>query len=169
MPERRCTVFTTSEPRSQLDFMKNPVLLFLALLLHCVSLPLAIGAEKSANCRVSPTVQAMAPREPGVDPLSGAWHINADQSMWALHQRWQAGVANKEPWIRPAGIHLVVTGRFLNGEAPPLKVSVAGTYGTRFQATGMEFPIAGCWEVTGKAGDKALRFVTEVEPSPAKP
>lgn len=158
----------TSEAYSQLNLMKNPFLLSLAVLLCCVCLPWAMGAQKSANCAVSPTVEATAPREPGVDPLFGAWHINADRSMWALHQRWQAGVANKEPWIRPAGIHLVVTGRLLNGEALPLNVSVAGTYGTRFQATGMEFPIAGCWEVTGKAGDKSLSFVTEVEPSPAR-
>jgi hypothetical protein len=129
---------------------------------------MAMGADKAAGCSVTPTVQALAPREPGVGPLSGAWHINADRSIWALHQVWRAGIANKEAWIRPAKVQLVVTGRRLDGPAPPLKVGIPGSYATRFQATGMEFPVAGCWEVTGKAGDKELRFITEVEPSPAR-
>ena len=146
--------------------MKNRVFLALFVLLFLACLPIAVGADKAGRCSVTPTIQAEAPREPGVDPLTGTWHINADRSVWALHQVWRAGIANKEPWIRPAKVQLVVTGRRLDGTAPPLKVGIAGNYATRFQATGMEFPVAGCWEVTGKAGDKELRFVTEVEPSP---
>ena len=142
----------------------RPLSPFILLLLTCV--PIAIGADKAERCSVTPTVQAEAPREPGVDPLSGTWHINADRSIWALHQVWRVGVANKEPWIRPAKVQLVVTGHRLDGKAPPLKAEIAGNYATRFQATGMKFPVAGCWEITGKAGDKELRFVTEVEPSP---
>lgn len=144
--------------------MKNrfPISLFVLLLLQCA--PMAMGADKAASCPVTPTVQADAPREPGVGALSGAWHINADRSIWALHQVWRAGVANKEPWIRPAKAQLVVTGRRLDGTAPPLKVGIPGSYITRLQASGMEFPVEGCWEVTGKAGGKELRFVTEVEP-----
>jgi len=126
---------------------------------------MAMGGDKPASCPVTPTVRADAPREAGVGPLAGAWHINADRSIWALHQVWRSGIANKEPWIRPAKVPPVVTGRRLNGTAPPVKVAVPGSYVTRFQATGMEFPVAGCWEVTGKAGDKELRFVTEVESS----
>jgi len=37
----------------------------------------------------------------------------------------------------------------------------------RFQATSMEFPTGGCWEVTAEAGDRELRFITHVESSTA--
>ncbi len=32
-----------------------------------------------------------------------------------------------------------------------------------FQASGLVFPTPGCWEVTGRIGDKSLTFVTLVE------
>ena len=144
---------------------KGSILFLLVLSLLCVQR--AVAADKAASCPETPIVEADAPREDGVGPLSGTWHMNADRSIWALHQVWRAGIANKEPWIRPARIQLVITGRRLDGTAPPLKATVAGSYLTRFQATGMEFPVAGCWEVTGRAGNKELRFVTDVKPSHA--
>ena len=94
--------------------------------------------------------------------------MNADRSIWAMHlHAWRATVGEKVPWIRPAKAQLVVTGRRLDGTAPPLKIGIAGNYVTRFQATSMEFPTGGCWEVTAKAGDRELRFVTHVESSTA--
>ena len=145
--------------------MKNHSIISLVVLLFAAAIPVALGADKAASCPVTRSVQANAPREAGVSPLSGTWHINADRSIWALTQVWRAGITNKEPWFRPANVQLVVTGHRLDGTAPALKVTVAGIYATRFQATGMEFPVAGCWEVTGKAGDKELHFITKVEPS----
>jgi len=123
-------------------------------------------SSAQSPCTPSATVHATASSEPGVGPLVADWYTNADRTIWAMHyDHWRAGVGNKVPWIRPAGVRLLITGRRLDGTAPPLKATVAGVYSSAFQATGMEFPVAGCWEVTGKAGDKELRFVTLVEPN----
>jgi hypothetical protein len=35
-------------------------------------------------------------------------------------------------------------------------------YGQRSQATGINFPTEGCYEVTGQSGDAQLTFVTKV-------
>src|SRR5437763_8237930 len=73
-------------------------------------------------------VQTEAPREPWVGPLAVAWHINADRSIWALHQVWRAGIANKEALDSscqgPTACYR--PGRRLNGTAPPLKVGIPG-------------------------------------------
>lgn len=122
-------------------------------------------SKAQPTCAVTPTVHAAAPQDPGVDPLVGAWYMNADRSVWAMHwDHWHAGVRNKVPWIRPAGIRLVITGRRLDGPAPPLRAQIPGVYDSAFQATGMEFPVAGCWQVTGKAGNKKLTYILQVEP-----
>jgi hypothetical protein len=149
--------------------MRTRATVFLSLLFFLLGVcdSAAVGRNEAtpASCAVTPAVEAEAPREPRVGPLSGAWHINADRSIWALQQVWRAGIANKEAWIRPAGVQLVVTGHQLNGSGPPHKVRIPGNYRTRFQASGMEFPKQGCWEVKARAGDRELRFVIEVEPS----
>jgi hypothetical protein len=71
----------------------------------------------------------------------------------------------KFPWWRGAGVQgkLSITGRRLDGPAPPLESSIPAGYGeTGFQASSIIFPSEGCWETTGKAGDAALTFVLEV-------
>lgn len=69
----------------------------------------------------------------------------------------------KFPWWRGVMGQLTITGRRLDGNAPPLTASIPEGYGdTSFQATGIIFPTAGCWEVTGHAGDASLTFVTLV-------
>lgn len=58
---------------------------------------------------------------------------------------------------------LAIEGRRLDASAPPLRAHVPDGYGiTGFQATGILFPSAGCWEVTGRVGDASLTFVTLV-------
>jgi hypothetical protein len=58
---------------------------------------------------------------------------------------------------------LEITGHRLDGPAPPLTASVPEGYGeSGFQASGVTFPTAGCWEVTGRVGDATLTFVTLV-------
>jgi hypothetical protein len=71
----------------------------------------------------------------------------------------------KFPWWRGDGVrgHLRIEGRRLDGDAPPLR-SEFTDYGDRgFQATYVIFPTPGCWEVTGRAGDASITFVTSVE------
>lgn len=60
---------------------------------------------------------------------------------------------------------LTLTGRRLDVPAPPLRAEIPEGYGlTGFQATALIFPAAGCWEVTGRAGDGSLTFVILVVP-----
>src|SRR6266852_6378753 len=66
-------------------------------------------------------------------------------------------------WWRGVRGKLTITGRRLDAPAPPLRARIPEGYGDiGFQATGLIFPTVGCWEVTGKAGDASLRFVTLV-------
>jgi hypothetical protein len=49
----------------------------------------------------------------------------------------------------------------------PVGASVPGGYGdTGFQASGIVFPGAGCYQITGEAAGAALTFVTLVRPCP---
>lgn len=64
--------------------------------------------------------------------------------------------------------HITISGRRLDGAAPPLTGGVPSDYGSvGFQATGIDFPTPGCWEVTVHSGNAALTFVTLVEIVPA--
>jgi hypothetical protein len=72
-------------------------------------------------------------------------------------------ISIKWPWWRGVRGGLELTGRRLDKSAPPLRSRIAPGYGpTGFQATGIIFATAGCWEVTGSAGKARLTFVTLV-------
>jgi hypothetical protein len=58
---------------------------------------------------------------------------------------------------------LTIEGRRLDAEARPLVASIPDGYEhSKFQATALIFPTSGCWEVTGRAGEASLTFVTRV-------
>jgi hypothetical protein len=66
-------------------------------------------------------------------------------------------------WWRVVRGKLTIQGRRLDAPAPALRARIPEAYGdTGFQATEIIFPTEGCWEVTGKAGERSLRFVTRV-------
>jgi len=71
-------------------------------------------------------------------------------------------VAMKFGWWRNVRGHLRITGRRLDAPAPPLRTDFPNYGFTGFQASGVYFPTAGCWQVTGKAGTATLTFVTMV-------
>jgi hypothetical protein len=72
-------------------------------------------------------------------------------------------LAMKFPWWRGVRGRLAIQGRRLDAKAPPLRASIPEGYGdTGFQAPGLIVPAENCWEVTGKAGEASLTFVTEV-------
>ena len=70
----------------------------------------------------------------------------------------------KFPWWRGDGVRgfLRIEGRRLDGEAPPLRSEFQDYDDRGFQATYVIFPTPGCWEVTGRAGDASITFVTQV-------
>jgi hypothetical protein len=67
-------------------------------------------------------------------------------------------------WYRLTSGYLTITGRRLDAPAPPASgLTFPGSYGlTGFNASGVNFPTEGCWQVTGRAGRAALTFVTFV-------
>lgn len=71
----------------------------------------------------------------------------------------------KWAWYRYAPGRLTIEGRRLDAPAPPLRAWIPDGYGDRgFQVSGLIFPTAGCWKVTGRVGDASLTFVTLVLP-----
>jgi hypothetical protein len=68
-------------------------------------------------------------------------------------------------WFKINGLSgsLTISGRRLDGTAPPLISSIPSGYRpTGFQASGITFPTEGCWEITGKVADTKLTFVVQV-------
>lgn len=148
-----------------------------AVLLLILAAPVATDAHtQEPECPASSLVNASAPRDQGADPIVSAdWYINADRSIWAgpvpgggWYARgvvWQATrqvKGQKTYWVRPAGEQLVVTGRRLDAASPPLEANIPCCFTSGFQIVALHFPTAGCWEVSAKAGDHQLRFVTRV-------
>jgi hypothetical protein len=55
------------------------------------------------------------------------------------------------------------SGHRSDADAPPLRADIPGDYGpTGFQATGVTFASAGCWDITGRVGDEHLTFTVLV-------
>jgi hypothetical protein len=69
-------------------------------------------------------------------------------------------------WTRGVPGQIRISGRRLDGDAPPLRAEVPGGYGDLgFQASFLIFSTPGCWQVTAQVGDRAdseLTFVTKV-------
>jgi hypothetical protein len=69
-------------------------------------------------------------------------------------------------WTRGIRGKLTVTGRRLDGDAPPLQADIKCCYGeVGFQASYLIFSTPGCWEVVAQIGEvegSKLTFVTKV-------
>lgn len=75
----------------------------------------------------------------------------------------------KFPWWRAADVHgaLHIHGHELM-LGLPVRADIPDGYGdTGFQASGIIFPVEGCYEVVGEAGGVELIFVTLVRPCSA--
>lgn len=143
-----------------------------------VTSSLAPGAsdesDPAKSCLVTEPLWVKPPDDSAVQgsPAYGYYFVNEDRSIWA--SSWWTGQEEyplrvsdrgvKVGWFRPAGAVLEITGRRLDGQSPPFEVHVPCCYPTRFQATGLIFPVEGCWQVSAKAEDKELSFVVWVEP-----
>lgn len=101
-----------------------------------------------------PTGRLVAGRLPGGGKRAT---INADGSISAKFGWWV---------VRPG--RLRITGRRSDGMGPALKSHVPDGYGAR-QATGLTFPLTGCWRVTGAVGSTRITFTLLVTKSPLGP
>ena len=76
-------------------------------------------------------------------------------------------VSMKFPWWLPTReAELVIEGRRLDEPALPLTAHIPDGYSGRFQASGLNLPSPGCWEVTARSAGATLRFVTLVVETP---
>jgi hypothetical protein len=71
------------------------------------------------------------------------------------HEVWLVAGGHRQPTTQ--------SGRRLDAPAPPARAPAPDGYGdTGFQASGVDFPTEGCWEVTGTLPTTRLTFVTFV-------
>jgi len=126
--------------------------------------PATEPARPSFACPVTPTIKETPRLFTKTEPLGpGPWHVNANRTIWVWDQPYAARKPSKTMWVRPADTDLVVTGRRLDGNAPPLEVGVPGRFSTGYLATEIIFPERGCWEVSATAGSENLVFVIRVD------
>lgn len=119
--------------------------------------------------------------EPGPSHLSwegffgwGASHGNGELwvgGLWpdgiiAADERFidrDGAIVMKFGWWRDGKGRLTITGDRLDGPAPPAWGVAPEGYGdSGFQASGVTFPVDGCWEFEGRVGGTTLTFVTFV-------
>jgi hypothetical protein len=126
-----------------------------------------------ADCPVTQPVTAPATF---ADRLFGGGTSVGNRDLW-VGALGRDGVMVAEPWmVAPDGSigwklgwwrltpgKVTISARRLDGDAAPLRAAVPDGYGfLGFQASGVHFPMEGCWEVTGTTGGAPLTFVTFV-------
>jgi hypothetical protein len=110
-----------------------------------------VGTEKLWTVLHDPEVWYWTPRRPGHE------HDMTNKVFW-----WRVGY----DWRAEPRPKLIVSGRRLDGRAPPLEVSRAtNAYtGTSSMLVTVYVPTPGCWEITGDYQGDKLSFVTWVVP-----
>lgn len=122
-----------------------------------------VAAPPPFECKVTPSVQ-MKMVSTKTSPLGpGPWHVSTDGLIQTWDQPFVAGARVNTMWTRPANADFTIIGRRLDGDAPPLQAQFAKDSSAGYIATSLNFPVAGCWEVTATAGSSTLTFVTKVE------
>jgi hypothetical protein len=105
----------------------------------------------------------------------GLWTALHTNGVWSGLPDNPTGYTQKIVWWREGYIwnqepepSLVVTGKRVDGEAPPFRVADAnGVYADDMGSAmmmGVDFPTLGCWEITGQYEDSELTFVVWLAP-----
>lgn len=91
--------------------------------------------------------------KPGIVMVPDDDHLQPDGRV--IEMKWA--------WYRYQPGTLEIGGRRLDAPAPPLEAWIPDGYGDRgFQVSGITFPSNGCWEITGRVGERCLTFVVLV-------
>ena len=89
----------------------------------------------------------------GILKDGGSYAIAADDGSIWVKLGWWRGIRGR----------LTIRGRRLDAPAPPVVAEVPDGYGDRgFVPSGLRFPSAGCWRVTGALGRARVGFVVKV-------
>ena len=116
-------------------------------------------------CTESPPVRERPPDDPNSSSFAspgGIWYANDSRTLWAWWMGHMSDGGYKVLWVRP-GQALNVTGKRLDGTSAALKADIPSGYFNSFQASGLYFPSAGCWQVDARAGGQTLRFVVHIQ------
>lgn len=138
----------------------------------------ASAPKPKTACATSPHVTGYPAGGPRGD---NDWYANTDRTIWATFWGWdfvghgpneaypRTGyvATRKVLWYKPTEYALTVTGRRLDGPAPPVLYDIANDPRPLgiIQASRIDFPTAGCWELDAKAGPSELRFIVQVKSS----
>lgn len=115
-------------------------------------------------CTGSPTVRDRPPDDPNASSFASpgaTWFANDSRTLWAWWWGRMSDGGYKVLWVRP-GQAMTVTGKRLDSTSAALKADIPGGYYNSFQASGLYFPSAGCWQVDARAGGQSLRFVVQI-------
>jgi len=139
----------------------------------CIS-PQAMKSNSANACLLTEPLWIKPPEDSAVlsPPVYSQYFVNEDRSiwasaLWATEEEYGLNVSGKwikVAWFRPTGTELMITGRRLDVQAPPLESEVNCCYPTRFQVSGLYFPTEGCWKVTARAAENELSFIVRIEP-----
>jgi hypothetical protein len=148
----------------------------LIVLLSLLVLPI-ISVSSHAQCLTTlPSNPPFVPPAPyPTDASDGFWY--GSDALWTklpFHGDWAtAGKMGQKLFVWSRGYdwrtarqpQLIVTGKRLDGDAPPIAVAGgtnAGIGGTYAMLTMVRFPTGGCWELTSYHEGHALTFVVSV-------
>jgi hypothetical protein len=146
-------------------------LLLIVIVTGSISYAQARTASSSGKvCQTTASTNTEKPTNTNTASFSSHWYRSADKRIWAsAPARWFAG-DHKVLWERPLGTQLKVTAKRLDGDAPPFKATLPDGYQSfDYQASGLNFPSAGCWEVTAQADQSQLQFTLDVLPRSYQP
>lgn len=137
------------------------------------------SAPAQTPAAACPTSSHVSGHPDGGPAGNNDWYANADRTIWATFWGWNFvghGPLEAYPrdgyiatpkvlWYKPKEYPLTVTGRRLDGAAPPLLYDIEKDPRPRgpIQPSRLDFPTAGCWEVDAKAGTSELRFIVQVK------
>jgi hypothetical protein len=145
----------------------RPIPLVLGLLVSVSGPATQVLQRETINCSVTPTTAERPPDDPHSSSFASpnsTWYANGERSLWA----WWWGKTStgdyKVLWVRPTGTSLKISGRRMDAEASGFRVRIPTGYrGYTYQASAIDFPSAGCWEIEARADDARLQLVVRIK------